>query len=278
MANPNHVPLFAGLEKGIFAKHGVNLEIRRLHDMGDTYPFLSSGQAQLALSTMPQALQAADRGHQIRCAGTLFNRPLVAFIVREDSEITCEKDLSGKVLGAAFGAFTCCVLKHYEAQHQICFAQRYRVAFDLVGILATEQVDAIFAYQNIEPMQLEALGIPARVLPVAPPDIPDYHDVVVMCREDFDQRVAFQEALKEAIQYCLEEPDEAFDLYLTANPEKGEFVQSWERESWKQNLDLLARSQKIDSQLWISVWQWLDAQGYAFEQSAPDSGLTESAG
>lgn len=269
MANPNHVPLFVGVEKGIFAKHGVPLRIMRLRDLGDSYPFLQSGNADLALTTMPQALQAADRDFDVRYAATIIDRPLVAFIALETSGFQDASDLKEASLGAGFGGFTHCVLQHLETSHHLSFGEQRRIAFDLVAALATEQVDVILAYWNIEPYQLEALGFQAVTWSISDFGIPEYHDVIVVSHGTFSKRDSFQAALTECIDYCKKHPREAFQHYVQANPEKGEKTLVWEERVWNENVHLLSRQQAVASDIWLEMWQWLVDNGCDLAKETP---------
>lgn len=262
MPNPNHVALYAGLEKGIFSKHGIELDILRTYDCDDAFPFLATGRVELALCTMPMALRAADEGYPIRYVASLFDRPLVAFIARQDLGIESFEDLHGRSLGAGFGMFTTALVDCAEQHYGLAFSERRKIAFDLVPALTTGQVDVVTgAFWNIEAEQLKALGVPISVFKVDDMGVPQYHNVVVVSHSNFSKRRAFQDALEESLDFCRSYPEEAFRLYLAANPEKGQSVRAWEEKAWEATLPLLGENSPPDAALWREVWAWMSRYG-----------------
>lgn len=265
MPNPNHIPLFVGLQRGIFTKHGVDLEILRAYDADDVFAFLASGRVELAVCTMPNILRALDQNYPVTYVASVFDRPLIAFVARRDRGVEVFEDLNGCSLGAGFGMFTTAVVDSVENHTQVKFAQRKRVAFDLVPALVTGQVDAIVgAFWNIEVEQLRHMNVPLTAFRIDELDdlgVPPYHDVVIVSEEHFSYQEAFRKALDESIHFCQQFPDEAFELYMQANPEKGRSVREWEEKAWAATVPILASSQGVKEELWRDVWQWMVESG-----------------
>src|SRR5262249_53546404 len=138
---------------------------------------------------------------------------------------------------------------------------------DLVASLATGNADAVWgAYWNIEGAHLDSLGIPTDYLAMDLLGVPEHYELLVFAKKHSPQTTpSFQEALRNALQECVDlcmaNPDEAFNLYAHANPDKSAKTLAWERTAWKNTLHALARQPEIDLALWERFRAWMAANG-----------------
>ena len=264
LPNPNHVPIYVGIEKGIFEKHGIHLKIHKLHDPGDGVPILTSGKAELSISYMPHTLRAQSRGAKVQIVGTLIDEPLNGLIFRKTANIQTPDDLNGKVVGYCVDGSKTRFLDVILAKNDIEPKMKRNVSFDLVSTLATERVDAIYgAYWNIECEHMRSFGIETGYFKLAELGVPNYHELVVLARPDSEQSdPAFvkrlQSAIQESIDFSKANPDEAFEIYLAANPDKGEKTRLWEKEAWEVTLPVLAHNQDINMDEVQVFVDWLE--------------------
>lgn len=263
LPNPNHVALYTGLHKGIFEKHGIPLILYKTHDPANAMPYLYSNQVELAVTYMPSFLRAKQRGAALQVIGILIAEPLNAIIYRKDSEITTPADLNGKVLGhCSDGTGTKC-LDRLLAMNKIVLKDKKNVTYDLVSTLGTKLVDALYgACWNIQCEQFRSLGIETGFFKLNVLGMPNYHELIIVARQNSAQNspefmIHFQEALQESIDYSRMHPDEAFDIYFAANPDKSEKTRHWEMEAWRKTYPLLAQQQKIDENAWAEFEEWL---------------------
>ena len=98
LPNPHHVPIYVGLKKGFFADEGVAMEVLKIQDPADVYPFLSSGQADVAISYMTFLIQAQAHGASAQAIAYLIKQPLNSFIFLKSQNIRSPADLAGKSL------------------------------------------------------------------------------------------------------------------------------------------------------------------------------------
>lgn len=266
LPNPNHVPLYVGVEKGFFHQKGIDLALLKVADPSDSIPFLTSGQVDLTLSYMPHTIQAQMHGADVAPIGILIDQPLNAVIFRTGNQIDSIDDLSGKVVGYTVDGTNNKLLRSMFSHKNITPKEWRNVSFDSIGSLGTGQVDAIYgSYWNIEGEHLRYVGVDTAYFPLSAFDVPPYYELVVLAREgsledsqDFVE--AFATALQASIEFCIDNPDVAFDIYLKANPDKSIRAQQWERQAWTKTLPLLAKEQKIDFQLWDNFRSWLNLQ------------------
>jgi NitT/TauT family transport system substrate-binding protein len=99
------VPLLIAKEKGFFAKHGLEVEPKRIPIITNIPPALISGDLQIGAATMPLLLQANDGGLDIRlvagAARHLKETSKIALVVRSGLKIDKPADLKGKKIGVA---------------------------------------------------------------------------------------------------------------------------------------------------------------------------------
>lgn len=250
--NSNHVPIFVGKEKGIFAKHGIHLQILQLNDPSDTIPYLTSGLADLALFYMPDVARLKAQGEKLAVAGVLINQPLNSFIYLSDKEIKSPSDLSDKVIGYSVSGNKELLLWLLE-QANVSPKELRNVSFDLVSTLAMGHVDAIYgAFWNIETEHLRSLGIKTEHFDVAQFGHPSYSELVFISKENQSPQF-FKIAIQESIDFSRQNPVEAFELYARANPSKSEQTLAWEKEAWLKTIPVLALEQEIKQSEWNSL-------------------------
>ena len=263
LPNPNHVPIFAGIDREIFQKHGIHLRLIKLYDPGDGISMLSSGHVDLAVYYMPEAYVAMIKGAKLTTVGFLIKQPLNAFIFRSGTDIHKPEDLQGKIIGYSVGDFGLNMMEKMFAERGVTPSKIYNVSFDLVSTLGTGRVDVIFgAYWNIEIEHLRSLGIETEFFPLADFGVPNYDELIILAKEDSEAASPgfasrFKTALQESINFAKEHPHEAFESYIKANLDKSDKTLAWEKEAWMKTYPLLAKDQEDDPSVWKSFSEWV---------------------
>lgn len=256
LPNPNHIPLYVGVEKGLFQKHGIHLEILKAAEVSNGVGYVSLGQVDYALTYMHSFVRAKEEGAPIQMCAKLIDKPLDSLIFVQDGTIETPHDLSGKRLGYAIDSTTD-NLDRLLYRHQIYPQELVNCHFDLVGMMLTGRVDAIYGgYYTVEGVQLEEFGLNVGYFPLDALGFPSYYELVVMAKQGKDES-AFQSALEEAIAYTLDHPEESFTLYASLFPEKSAEVLAWEKKSWEKTLEALPKDQHLDDQVYMNLKNWL---------------------
>lgn len=262
LPNPNHVPLYVGVGKGFFAKHGIVLEIRKITDPSDSLPYLSSGQAELAVYYMPNTVRAISKGIKIKPIAVMIPEPLNCIIFLKNNGIAKPDDLNKKNIGYCIDGTDKKYLDHLLDFHDITPKAKFNVSFDFVTMLCRKNVDAVYgAYWNIECEQLKSLGFDSDYFKLEDLGMPQYYELVIIAKEGSAQadnafEKSFQEALQESINFSKDHPEEAFDIYIKANPDKSVKTIKWEKEAWRSTYPLFAKNQSIDESLWRLFVEW----------------------
>ncbi len=262
-ANPNHVPVYAGIELGIFKKFGIDLEVLNLNEPPDSLVYLISGKTDLSLYYMPHTLRAFAQNRNFRIVGKLHDCALNTFLTREDSGIESIQDFQDKSFGIFPDGITMALFNILMSEkHNIVPGDFKTLQFDLSTILYTKSVDIITGvYWNIEPFQLKSKGVKTRSFKWGDLGFPDYPELVFLANSKFLENhpgfsKQFRKALQKSIEYCCEFPAEAFDLYLKQNPDKSSSIE-WEKEAWKATVTTLAKSQNFSRDKWEKFYLWM---------------------
>jgi len=262
--NPNHIPLYVGVHEGFFVQQGIDLNITKLQERSHATTFLLLGQCELALGYMPHTIRAHSLGAEVVPIGILIDKPLNAFIFREGEGIQTIEDLNDKKWGYCTGSGTSThILDALLQDLHLSPSQKLNVNVDLVSALGRKQVDVIYgAYWNIETEHLRSQGIPTGYFKLSDLEFPDYYELIVLAKggslyaqEEFSLR--FQRALQRSIDYAMNNPHEAFEIYCKFQPDKSQQTLNWEEKAWKLTLPILAKGQTISHEVWSRFENWL---------------------
>lgn len=94
-----NLPEFAAQEKGIYAKHGLDIEFVPIADSSIPVRSLIAGDIDLIETGMSETLAATDKGADLRTIGGIHTGLHYAFYVNAAAGISDVKDLPGKKVG-----------------------------------------------------------------------------------------------------------------------------------------------------------------------------------
>lgn len=262
LPNPNHIPLYVGIEKGFFEEEGLNLKIQKLHESGGL-AYLTSNKCDLLVCDMATTVKAYAKGAQIKIVGVLIDEPLNCFLYRDELNITEPHELSDKVLGYCLGSSDISYLDYLLSSVSIKPKEKINVEVDLVMALGTKKVDFLYgAFYNVEPHHLKSLGIECKFFKLNRFNVPDYKELVVLAKEPNEK---FKKALQKSIDYCKNHAEEAFELYRQQNSDKSEKTINWEKKCWQETLPLLPSTQIIEPESVDKFARWLHERcGYNY--------------
>lgn len=262
LPNPNHIPLYVGIEKGYFEEEGIEIELQKMHDGGCGISYLVADKADLLLNHLPGTIRACSHGAKLKIVGVLVKEPLSGLIYIEDPSIHQPQDLSGKRLGYCLGTQDTTFLDYLLEQSEIVPSERKNVSVDLISAMATHNVDFIFGgFWNIEPALLETLGVKTKTFKTQALGVPSYYEMIILANQDSpyaNQKfiAPFQRALQKSLDFCKKYPDDAFSCFLAHNPDRQPKTNKWQKKAWASTLPLLANDQIIDPEEIEKFYQW----------------------
>ncbi len=223
--NPDHASLLVAQQQGFFKAEGLDVNLIPPADPTDPPKLVAIGKADLALDYQPHVLVEKSQGLPIVQVGTLINTPLSCIAVLADSPIKSIKDLKGKTIGDSMGGVDTAVLQGMlrSAGLNLNDVQLINVHYDLTQALLSRKVDAVDGvYRNVELIQLQLAGHPARAFYPENYGVPSYDELVIIAQKgkQNDPRIAkFLTAVALGTQYLIKHPEASWQTTAAAHPE-----------------------------------------------------------
>jgi NitT/TauT family transport system substrate-binding protein/putative hydroxymethylpyrimidine transport system substrate-binding protein len=223
--NPVHSGIYSAQEKGLYREAGVELEIQQPGESTDAPKLLAAGRAELAILDIHDLGIARERGLDLVGVLPIVQRPLASVIARGDGPVHRPRDLEGRTVGVtglpSDEAVVDSVLSADDGDPAT--VERVTIGFNAVSALAAGQVDAVTGFWNAEGVALRRQGIPTRVFKVDEYGAPPYPELVLTTsretlEEDPDLIDAVVEATEEGYEEAVENPQQALDDLVAANP------------------------------------------------------------
>ena len=185
-----------------------------------------------------------DEGLPLTRISTLIATPLNTLVTLKSSNITSIADLKGKKVGFSVGGFEDILLKVMLQHHGLSFddVEIINVNWSLSPSLITGNADAVIgAYRNFELNQLDIEGHPGHAFYVEEEGVPSYEELIIVVNNkdrDDDKYRRFNLAMEQAVQFIVNHPDEAWELFKDYKPK--ELDDELNRRAWKDTLPRFA--------------------------------------
>ncbi|MEW2357370.1 ABC transporter substrate-binding protein [Spirillospora sp. NPDC029432] len=98
------LPLVAGVDQGIYAKHGLNVTLNPGKGSATTLQTVANGSDDLGYADAGALVQAAGRNMPVQMVAGMVQRSPLAIFAKKDSGIRTAKDLAGKSAGYTAGS------------------------------------------------------------------------------------------------------------------------------------------------------------------------------
>lgn len=164
--NFGHLPMFVGVEKGLFRKHGVDLRLKVVNTGTDMVNSMQKREVQIGDMSVTTFLKARHDGSPFTVVGLIMNDALatnaddpLAIVARKDSGIKRVEDLKGKRVGLARGQtsdeYFKMVLSRRGMKYEDVTIENIMAPPALVPALAQGKVDAVVSWEPFNTMALE---------------------------------------------------------------------------------------------------------------------------
>jgi putative hydroxymethylpyrimidine transport system substrate-binding protein len=225
--NADHAGIYAAQAGGHFEQAGLDVEIRQPPDPAAPIKQVAAGRVDLAVSYEPELLRARDEGLSVVSVGALVQKPLTSIISLPEAKIREPADLKGKTVGTAGIDYQSAYLQTIldEANVPRDSVKERNVGFSLTPALLTGKVDAVLgAFWNYEGVELKLKGKRPRIIRADDAGVPTYNELVLVANADAlerdgDKIRAFIGALSRGVRDLREDPDNAIEGLLEANPD-----------------------------------------------------------
>jgi len=163
--NFGHLPMFVGVEKGLFKQHGIDLKLKVVNTGTDMVNAMTKREVQIGDMSVTTFLKARHAGSPFLVVGMIMNdanntfadSPL-AILARKGSGISKVEDLKGKRIGLAKEQTSDEYLKMVLARRGIPYGemniQSIMAPPALVGAFAAGKIDAMVSWEPFNTMGL----------------------------------------------------------------------------------------------------------------------------
>ena len=165
--NFGHLPMFVGVEKGLFRKHGVDLKLKVVNTGTDMVNAMQKREVQIGDMSVTTFLKARHDGSPFTVVGLIMNDATatnaddpLAIVARKDSGIRRVEDLKGKRVGLARGQtsdeYFKMVLSRRGMKYEDVRIENIMAPPAIAAALAQGKVDAVVSWEPFNTMALES--------------------------------------------------------------------------------------------------------------------------
>ncbi len=227
-----HAPWFVALDKGFFAKRGLNVTIQSSTGSADTVRTIGAGGADFGFADISTTIVARARGTPIQTVAQFGYVP-TTIMWREDTPIKQLKDLEGKSYAISPGQAQWYLMPAYCRINKINY-KAIRIQETAAPLqpaaLVTKKADFIVMYRgsNDEIAELAArkVGIKLNRIFMKDTGLDIYGTGLVVKEDDVKKRPefvrAYVEATLEGLRYARDHQEEALKILLKHKPELNE--------------------------------------------------------
>jgi NitT/TauT family transport system substrate-binding protein len=229
-----HAPWFVALEKGFYAKRGLNATIQSSTGSADTVRTIGAGGADFGFADISTTIVARSRGTPIQIVAQFGYVP-TTILWREDTNIKQLKDLEGKTYAISPGQAQWYLMPAYCRINKIDY-KAIRIQETAAPLqpaaLATKKADFIVMYRasNDEIAELAAskVGVKLNRIFMKDTGLDIYGTGLVVKDDDVKKRPqfvrAYVEATLEGLRYARDHQEEALKILLKHKPELDQYL------------------------------------------------------
>jgi putative hydroxymethylpyrimidine transport system substrate-binding protein len=273
--NADHVPIYAAQQKGIFAKHGLKIELLPPSDPSAPLKLVAAGKYPLAVNYQPSVTMARSQGLPVKAIGVLVEHPLNTISFLKASGIQTPADLKGKTIGYAVAPLDVVLFETIAREAGLAKGdyELINIGFNITPSLLSGKVQAVIgAYWNYEINELALEGHPAGYFPLEKHGVPDFYELVVISNDTFLQQEPetarrFMAAVQEGLTYTKQHPEAALAAYFEANPDVRKELDA---KAFHATLPVFASSQEQ------SLAKWQTFAAYALKNGLIDKPVEAS--
>ncbi len=283
--NTNHTGLYVALEKGYFAKEGLDVEIQQPPEDGAEV-LVASGKADFGVSfqdSMAAALAGED-ALPITAVAAVIQHNTSGIISRAGEGMDTPKGMEGHSYATWNSPIELATLEQVMKADGGDFSKVKLIpstVTDEVSALKTRSVDSIWVFYAWAGVKMELEGLKTDYFSFAEMDsVFDYYTPVVIANNDFlkeqeDVAKAFMKALSMGYEFAMEYPEEAADILCKAAPELDrELVvasQKYLADQYQAEAEVWGY---IDAQRWNSFYQWINDNELVKDEVPLDTAFT----
>ena len=284
--NTNHTGIYAAQELGYFEEAGLEVEIVQPPDDG-AEAMVGSGQAQFGVSfqdTMTPMLAGGEKTIPITAVAAVIQHNTSGIMSAKETGITSPKEMEGKTYATWDLPIEQAIIKQCMENEGADFSKLELIpeyVDDEVAALKAGKIQSIWVYYAWAGINAQVKDFPINYFAFRDIDEAfDYYSPVIIANDDFlaedpDTAKAFLAAVARGYEYAIENPDEAADLLVKANPElDADLVKASQEYLAKEYQSDASQWGVIDAARWNRFYNWLNENKLVEKEIPENTGFT----
>ena len=241
--NPDHAALVIAKQRGLFTKHGLDVELIAPADPNAPPKLVAAGQAEYAVSYQPTLQMLVAENLPLVRVGVLVAQPLNSLVSLEDGPIKTIADFKGRKIGYSIAGFDEAILGAMleTAGLTLKDVTLININFALTKALMSKQVDGVIgAFRNFELNYLELNKARGRIWLVEKHGVPMYDELILVAQRDkvdVARTKKLLAAIAEATVWLKANEAEAWEIFSKYGKELDSPLN---KAAWKDTIPLLA--------------------------------------
>ena len=266
--NIDHAPLYVAQQKEIFGKHGLEVELLWGGDPNAPLKLVAAGKVPFAVSYQQSVTiaRASEEVLPVKSIGLLVEHPLNTISFLKKTGIRTPADFKGKKIGYTVAPLDVLLFNAIAANAGLTEDdyELINVSTSISAALLSGQIDAVIGpFRNYEINELKLEGAEAEYFALEKHGIPDYYELVIVSNDTFlkehpETAKKLIMAIREAIQFTKENPDDALQLFFKANPDARKDL---EELAFRDTLDVFATTQVQSTEKWAAFAKFAYEKG-----------------
>ncbi len=224
-----HAPFFLGIERGIFEKEGIDLEVQEGRGSGITIQAVAAGSVTFGYADVGVMMRAASKGAPVRSLGVLLQTTPAAVIGPAGRAPASPRDLVGKTIAVTPGDAISPIWPLYLRRVGIAENQFSTVSGDAqtkLNAVVHGRADALLGFVTDQGARLpDIMKQPVTMLRFADAGIMLVSTGIVAHRDTIAKRGDLNRRLMRAMTLAVEaaekDPEAAVDALMKAHPKAG---------------------------------------------------------
>lgn len=284
--NTNHTGIYVAEKLGYFDEAGLEVEIMQPPENG-VEPVVGSGKADLGVSFqdyLVPAFAGEEKTIPVTAVAAILQHNLSGIMSDKDNGITSPAKMENHSYATWELPIEQAILKQCVEADGGNFDNVVmipEIVDDEVTALRSKQIDCIWVYYGWAGINAEVQDFAINYFAFKDiDDAFDFYSPVIIANDEFladnpDTVKAFLAAVAKGYEYAIENPDEAADILLEANPELSpELVKASQQYLADQYQAEASQWGVIDGNRWNKFYQFINEKGLADAEIPMDFGFT----
>ena len=284
--NTNHTGIYVADALGYFDEAGLKVEIVQPPDDG-AEAMVASGQAQFGVSFqdyLVPALAGPEKTMPITAVAAILQHNISGIMSAKEKGIDSPKKMEGHSYATWELPIEQAIIKRCveaEGGDFSSIEMLPETIDDEVTALKSDQVDCIWVYYGWAGINAEIKDFAINYFAFKDIDPAfDYYSPVIIANDEFladnpDTAKAFLAAVSKGYEYAIENPEEAADILIEANPEiDADLVKASQNYLADQYQADASQWGVFDAERWNGFYEFINKEGLAEQEIPMDVGFT----